>query len=287
LCDLGVDIDSFNPKLLYIYKRKYNENSSTKYHCHDFISMVYFLSGESTYKIDGVYYQLKKGDLVVINPQVYHSRIMNHGQESIEFHIGFTNISIEGLPKNHLIAGDASPVFRFVRYEQDFISCCSEIISEQEMNEPGCWLILKSLLIKLIGIFLRETAKYNGNLLNSRSQDEKNDFYLESYDKINIVNTIISYINENYMKDISLEKISRNMFLSPAYISKIFKEEIGESPINYLIKVRLSKALGLLEEGSMPIKTVAKSVGYDDAYHFSKLFKKYYGNPPSKFKRKR
>ncbi|NMB97488.1 MAG: helix-turn-helix transcriptional regulator [Clostridiaceae bacterium] len=81
-----------------------------------------------------------------------------------------------------------------------------------------------------------------------------------------------------------MDKISRNMYLSPVYISKIFKEEIGESPINYLIKVRLSKALELLKEGNMTVKSVAKSVGYNDVYHFSKLFKKYYSVPPSKVK---
>lgn len=84
------------------------------------------------------------------------------------------------------------------------------------------------------------------------------------------------------MEDISLDKISKNMYLSPVYISKIFKEETGESPINHLIKIRLSKAEELIKENKMPIKAVAKSVGYNDAYHFSKLFKKYYGIPPSK-----
>ena len=77
------------------------------------------------------------------------------------------------------------------------------------------------------------------------------------------------------------------MYLSPAYISKIFKEETGESPINYLIKVRLSKAEDYLKESNFSIKEIAHAVGYEDAYHFSKLFKKYYGYPPSNIKMSR
>ena len=63
-----------------------------------------------------------------------------------------------------------------------------------------------------------------------------------------------------------------------------WQEEIGDSPINYLIKIRLAKAEELLKDNSLPIKVIAKRVGYNDAYHFSKLFKKYYGVSPSSFR---
>jgi len=71
------------------------------------------------------------------------------------------------------------------------------------------------------------------------------------------------------------------MYLSPVYISKIFKEETGESPINHLIRIRLTKAQEMLNTGDVPIKVIARNVGYEDAYYFSKLYKKYYGIPPS------
>jgi YesN/AraC family two-component response regulator len=76
------------------------------------------------------------------------------------------------------------------------------------------------------------------------------------------------------------------MYLSPVYISKIFKEETGESPINYLIKIRLEKAKDILLNGNGgSIKSIANQVGYDDVYHFSKLFKKYYGISPLYYKK--
>jgi AraC-like DNA-binding protein len=284
LRDLGIDEEDFNPRIMYIFKRKYGEQNSTKYHCHDFASIVYFLQGEGTYNINGVFYKSKKGNLLVINPGVYHCRLMNQGQESMEFHAGFANIHIQGFPSDFLISENTSPIFRFSRYDQDFLRQCSEIIAEQEKDEPGCGLILKSMLMRLIIIFLREIFMISRDFSPAELNNESYMFNLESYDRVNVVNSIVSYINENYMKTISLEKISKNMYLSSAYISKIFKEEIGESPINYLIKIRLAKALELLKEGTLPIKAVAKYVGYDDAYHFSKLFKKYYGSPPSKFK---
>lgn len=94
--------------------------------------------------------------------------------------------------------------------------------------------------------------------------------------------SITKYLNENYTEDISLYTLSKNMYLSPVYISKIFKELMGDSPINYLIQIRLIKAKNLLEDSKLSIKTIAKMVGYNDPYYFSKLYKKYYGISPNK-----
>ena len=75
------------------------------------------------------------------------------------------------------------------------------------------------------------------------------------------------------------------MYLSSYYISKLFKNETGDTPINYLIRLRMKKAGELLEEDpTLSIQTVAAAVGYEDAYHFSKLFKKYYGLSPLYYK---
>ena len=72
------------------------------------------------------------------------------------------------------------------------------------------------------------------------------------------------------------------MYLSPFYISRIFKSETGSAPIRHLIRIRLEKARELLEGGYQgSIQEVAALVGYDDAYHFSKLYKKHYGVSPS------
>ena len=52
---------------------------------------------------------------------------------------------------------DTVPVFKLVRYEQEFLRCCSEIIAEQEKDQPGCAPLLKALLMKLIIIFSEKT----------------------------------------------------------------------------------------------------------------------------------
>ena len=69
------------------------------------------------------------------------------------------------------------------------------------------------------------------------------------------------------------------------YVSRVFKETTGESPISYLIRVRLVKACGLLAGNGASVREIARQVGYEDAYYFSKLFKKYYGVSPMEYRR--
>lgn len=277
MCDMGINPDTFNPRILYMFRKKFSDEDKVNYHCHDFPSIIYVISGSCTYNISDSLYQVRKGDIIICNPGVYHGKMLAHGDEITEFHVSFNNISIRNLPKDHLVEEGVCPLFNFPQHEQDILKCCNDILLEQERKDPGCELMLKSLLMRLIILFLR-------GAYTSEKTEESNGVGFDSYEKTNVVNTILTFINENYMKDITLDRISKNMYLSPAYISKVFKEEVGESPINYLIKIRLSKARNMLEEGRLPVKTIAKSVGYHDAYYFSKLYKKYYGTSPSNHK---
>jgi AraC-like DNA-binding protein len=280
MCNLGINVDNYNPKILYTFEKKFYEGQTTKVHTHDFLSITYLLSGACTYTINDIPYKGKKGDILILNPNVPHGKISVTSTDLVEFHAGFENIQLKCLPKNFLISETATPILTSPKYEPDFLKCCNDILSEQSKNEPGSELLLKSLGMKLIVILLRATHE-------NKTNREKGIINFDVYDKTVIVNTITEFINENYMKELSLDIISQNMYLSPAYISKLFKEETGESPINYLIKVRLSKAEDYLKASSFSIKEAAHAVGYEDAYHFSKLFKKYYGYPPSSIKKSR
>lgn len=248
-------------------------------HSHDFMSIMYILSGNCSYFINDIPYRVKKGDILLLNPGVPHGKIIPSDGELLEFHAGFESFKVENLPLNHIISDNITPVIPSSKYDHDLLQCFNDIITEQNKNEPGSELLLKTLGMKLLVILLRATSQ-------NESVREKGSINFETYDKSTIVNAITEFINTNFMQDLSLEIISQNMYLSPAYISKLFKEETGESPINYLIKVRLSRAKDYLMVGNSTIKEVAHAVGYDDAYHFSKLFKKYYGYPPSCIKYK-
>lgn len=278
MCMPEVRAECFDPTLLYAFNSTVDCESHLTYHSHDFTEVKVVLSGNFTYIIDDTSYEVGKGNIIFMRPGVKHIKVIPEGVQIEEFNYGLGNFQIKNLPPNYLIEPEADSVYSMPIYLPEIIKCINETIIEQEKNEPYCDLLIKASILKLTALL------YRGMSAN-KEKSEKARLNFTNSEKTNIVNTILQYLSQNYMKQISLYRIAHNMYLSPVYISKIFKEETGESPINHLIRIRLTKANELLSSGNIPIKTVARNVGYEDAYYFSKLYKKYYGIPPSVEKR--
>lgn len=95
---------------------------------------------------------------------------------------------------------------------------------------------------------------------------------------------ICNYINENYSEKITLNSIADSVGFSKYYISRLFKQHMGVTIIDYLIKVRLDKAKELLGKGEYSIKQISFMVGYSDPNYFTWSFKKYLGISPIKYR---
>jgi AraC-like DNA-binding protein len=97
------------------------------------------------------------------------------------------------------------------------------------------------------------------------------------------VDYAIRYFENNYMDEIYVSDLSKELGIESSYFSKLFKSKIGCSPIEYLTQVRVDKAKQLLKFPPYSVKDVAKAVGFADALYFSKKFKHYTGMSPSQF----
>lgn len=93
-----------------------------------------------------------------------------------------------------------------------------------------------------------------------------------------------SFLKNNYMKDISLDDISRYCNISTYYFSKLFKQETGENYVEYLNRIRIEHAKQMMNESDKSIKEICFSVGFSDPNYFSRAFKKYEGISPTEYK---
>jgi two-component system, response regulator YesN len=93
---------------------------------------------------------------------------------------------------------------------------------------------------------------------------------------------IINHLGEN----ITIEKIAREIPMNPTYFCEYFKNQTGQTVLDYVTKMRVEKAKELLITTDLKIYDIAEEVGYSDTKYFSKLFKKYFGEVPSKYKEK-
>lgn len=99
-----------------------------------------------------------------------------------------------------------------------------------------------------------------------------------------IIENVIIIIQENYMKDISLDSCAEEVGTSPYSLSKAFKQIVGINFIDYLTQLRIEKAKELLTHSNMKINEIAESVGYRHSY-FNRIFKKQIGIPPSQYRK--
>lgn len=97
---------------------------------------------------------------------------------------------------------------------------------------------------------------------------------------------VVQYIKKNYSRDISLRAVAEEVNFSFNYLSQLFKDEVGESFSDFLIRVRMEKAKDLLRETPLKIYEIAKSVGYPDASYFCRLFKKVEDMNPNEYRDK-
>ena len=100
----------------------------------------------------------------------------------------------------------------------------------------------------------------------------------------NLIDKARAYISAEYMNDISLDDVSRQINISSYYFSKLFKEETGVNFIEYLTDLRMEKSKELLASPDMSVKDICVSVGYQDPNYFSRIFKKINGVTPTEYR---
>ena len=282
MCQQQYDItfEDLNPTFLFSVQLV--RRTAEQPHSHDFIEIAMILDGEGEFQVDGRVYPVRKGDLLLLNPGVSHqSRNVEGKRPATEFYAAFTNIHFRDMDCNQI----RFPRGTFLLHpkEKTFLHLtrlAESMMLESCSAQPGRYFMLKAYLTQMILLLYREQV--------TCEKPKAQGYIFESANKKYVVEQIVDYLDHHYSEKISLDQIAQNMYLSPFYISRIFKSQVGDTPINYLINLRMEKARELLvEKQDCSIQEIAQCVGYEDAYHFSKLFKKHYGNSPSQYRAKK
>lgn len=276
---LKIDTKTFNPEVLYVFDSPTLGPASGKNHVHDFFELSILLNGETFYMIEGKSYYLKKHSILLLNPGTHHYEYTKKGMTNNQLHIGLRNFHFESFPQN--VFPLDSYILEMEENNDLFFSVCQEMIYERRQAEPGYGLLLKAMVLKLVIYILRDKAasfSRENSLLLSEVEENKQKMVADA----------IFYIENYYMEDITLSRLASDLYTSPASLARAFKEQLDDTPINYLIRYRMSKAKKLIESNQkLSIKTVSKLIGYEDPFYFSKLFKKHYGLSPSLFAKKK
>ncbi len=95
----------------------------------------------------------------------------------------------------------------------------------------------------------------------------------------------IRYIDVNYyLNDFSLGDVAEKFSVSSSYLSKLLKQEVGLSFIDYLTMFRIKKSICMMDDPKLKIYEIARAVGYNNQHYFCKAFKKVMGVAPTEYR---
>lgn len=129
---------------------------------------------------------------------------------------------------------------------------------------------------KLHEIFIKICREYLTTIINNQKKPLPRVYH--------IVQNIIDYINDEYQKKLTSTDIEEIFELNYDYLNRAFQKITGYSILNYLNIIRINKAKELISSTSLKVSEIGYLVGVEDPYYFSRLFKKYVGVPPSKYR---
>ncbi|MCI8785176.1 MAG: AraC family transcriptional regulator [Eubacterium sp.] len=98
------------------------------------------------------------------------------------------------------------------------------------------------------------------------------------------VREALTFMEQNFHNDISVEDIADNCGLNRSYFGKIFKESTGRTPQEFLLNYRMTKATELLKLTKLAVGDISNAVGYDNPLHFSRAFKNIFGISPREWR---
>jgi AraC-like DNA-binding protein len=123
------------------------------------------------------------------------------------------------------------------------------------------------------------------NLFENFLRDLRRELHAGKQAPTRELQTLRTYLDANFHAPLTLESLAQRMHLSVSRLCCLFKKQFSISVMAYVIEQRMQHASYLLRDQNLRIRDVAQQVGYDDPFHFSKLFKSRHGQGPREFRR--
>ena len=273
------------PNNIYYYidydKRDASVNMEFQ-HLHPYYEILFLLAPSASHLIEGVPYNIRSGDFVLLAPSVMHKSVYYKGEPSkrviIDFMYPMDNPDTADAYKEILSPfNNDIPIFRF------------DFEDQKRLTD-----ILNNLFL-----FSRD-HKYYGNppdefYIHTKFQEflytlyelkDRNQYTNEqSYNSIEQkMYEVSSYIHAHYNEDISLESLSENFFISSSYLSREFKQVTGFNLSNYIQLTRIKNAQYRLVSSNDKISIIAQECGFSSFSQFNRVFNKIAGTSPREYR---
>ncbi len=259
------------------------DSKHTGLHKHDFLEMVYVIKGKAVHELNGTKTTIRAGDYFIIDYEAYHQY---HSVGNREFVIINTLFkpqivdkvlihcrSFQDLINHYLIRFNYTMLEKsptdFIFHDDDgsVLALIEKLQHEFKSKNSGYRELMRCYLLEIIIGTMRRISK----------KDPRNSYH-------DCCRYILDYVDENYMKPLTLTDISKELNFSLPYICRRFKNEVGMSFVDYLQRKRIEQSCRLILNTDKKIPDIAELVGYTDTKFFNQVFKKHLKMTPRNFK---
>lgn len=260
-------------------------------HRHEFLEMVYVVSGKARHRLGTHEYSVKKGDVSVIDPGEVHGFFADEtcDEPFLAYDLIFTPDFVDS---SCLRGGDFSALsesFLFYSIFPDstvgslksrfsLIPDCGykigrlfELLYEEYGNQKsGYTQLMRTYIVELIIKLSRVIQSSEEGALTAKQKE--------------LVAGVMEYIQQNYSLTINTEKIASKMFFNKNYMAKLFKKETGLSIHEFVREMRIKEACRMLRTTSKTVAEVAAECGFSDMKSFYQTFRRHTGCTPKQYR---
>ena len=252
-------------------------------HTHEFIEIIYITEGSCVHTINGVSYNVKRGDMLFINYGSVHSF------ESDDY-FSYVNVcfSPEMLGDKIITRDNAFSLLCLTAFDEMRSESDGGVISFLENERKEIENILEAMISESK---TKQTSwgKINENYLNIlvTKMLRKTQIAFHTHSEITVWEELSEYIDQNLGNELSLSSLAEKCFYNPSYFSRIFKKKFGVSLVEYVARKRLDYAIELLGDSELSVDEISSKAGFSDRSKFYYAFSKYIGGTPTDYRKQK
>ncbi len=235
---------------------------------HDYLEILYVLTGRMAVFDEDKNYVLKSEDFTVFNPFEKHEIYREKGSHSVSFLIDMNLLFKKNIGR---INCNSALIHKSVNHLELIRTQLASILSDLIQDKNDRTLFMESKLLNLLGQL--KSAYEIKNAQNSiNSETYKN------------MSEILLYINRNFNRKLTAADVAEKFYISQSYFSKMFEKRMKVSFSNYLRNLRLGHSIRLLLSEEKKVIDIAEECGFDNVNTYINSFKNKYGMTPAKYR---
>ena len=241
-------------------------------HYHDELELLSVHDGRFLCRVDGKDYIAEAGDIIFVNSGVPHETLLlseSCSHTLLQFReSSFLNTEIRKIIKYSVKLANLEGEGVLILRSDELFRATECIVNECEEKKPAYEILVRSEILKIIGLLYRSGILSDGEQVYSSAAMQK------------ILPAMI-YINQNYAQDLTLADVSAHIGFDKSYFCRIFRQATGATFTEYLNFVRICKAEKRLATTQDSILDISADVGFTSVSYFNKIFKRYRNCSPS------